>query len=433
MMTMRSIGFVAVLFSMGCSPDSGNVADEHWQPGVGKFAAGRSHNCVVFESGAVRCWGDNEYGQLGYGHTENIGDDEHPVSAGNVDIGGTAIAVVAGWGHSCALLDNGAVRCWGYASYTGYGIGPGFIGDDETPASMGDVDVGGTVTFIAAEYNRTCVILEGGAVRCWGSAGDGVCDLGGPLGYENLEDVGDDETPASMGDIELGGIAVSLAVGTTHTCALLDNGAVRCWGCADGVADEAPGRLGYGNSEDIGDDETPASAGDVDVGGTVVALAAGWSQTCALLDNGAVRCWGSGSGARALGYGNEESIGDDETPASAGDIDIGGKVIAIDANGSVCALLESGAVRCWGSRAYGRLGYGNEENIGDDETPADAGDIDTGGIVIQLAVGGTHNCAMLEGGALRCWGRGMSGALGYANEDDIGDNETPASVGFVQY
>jgi alpha-tubulin suppressor-like RCC1 family protein len=113
--------------------------------------------------------------------------------------------------------------------------------------------------------------------------------------------------------------------------------------------------------------------GDVDVGGSVEAITAGGSHTCALLVGGAVRCWGDGT---FVGYGNGETIGDDETPASAGDVDVGGRVVQISAGRThTCAVLDGGAVRCWGHGAYGELGYASTEWIGDDELPASAGDV----------------------------------------------------------
>jgi alpha-tubulin suppressor-like RCC1 family protein len=165
----------------------------------------------------------------------------------------------------------------------------------------------GTVTQIVAGFGHTCVLLEGGAVRCWG-----FNDYG-QLGYANTTWIGDNEAPASAGDVDIGGAVTQLAANYDHTCALLTSGAVRCWGY-NGI-----GQLGYANTENIGDDETPASAGDVDVGGTVKQIAVGWGTSCALLANGAVRCWGNGSYGQ-LGYGKKLVIGDDETPASAGDV-----------------------------------------------------------------------------------------------------------------
>ena len=184
-----------------------------------------------------------------------------------------------------------------------------------------------------------------------------------------------------VSDVDVQAEVTQITAGDDHTCALLNSGAVRCWGWA-GV-----GQLGYGNGDRIGDDETPASAGDVDVGGTVAKVNAGEAHTCAVLDTGAVRCWGSG-GFSNLGYGNTDNIGDNETPASAGDVDVGGTVAQI-ALGTfhTCALLNAGTVRCWGAGGLGRLGSGNNASILD---AALAGDVNVGGTVTQITAGKSH-------------------------------------------
>jgi alpha-tubulin suppressor-like RCC1 family protein len=258
-------------------------------------------------------------------------------------------------------------------------------------------------------------------VRCWGKNDHFQ------LGYASSAAIGDDESPASASVVDVGGLVMQVAAGWDHTCVLLDSGKVRCWG------ENRNGVLGYANRDTIGDNEAPASAGDVDVGGTVTQLVAGMLHTCALLDNATVRCWGRGDDGR-LGYGNTQTIGDDETPASAGDVDVGGPVKMLAAGDyATCALLTSGTVRCWGSGSNGELGHANTQDIGDDETPASAGDIDLGGIATRIDVGFLHACAVLDTGAVRCWGRAATGALGYGNVSDIGDDETPASAGDVRF
>jgi cysteine-rich repeat protein len=387
---------------------------------VVQLAAGGSHTCALLDTGAVRCWGYGFYGQLGYGNTSTIGDDEAPASAGNVNVGGSVVQLAAGDSHTCALLDTGAVRCWGRGHYGRLGYGnTSHIGDNEAPASAGNVNVGGSVVQLTAGGSHTCALLDTGAVRCWGRGHYGR------LGYGNTSHIGDNEAPASAGNVNVGGSVVQLAAGGSHTCALLDTGAVRCWG--DGTS----GQLGYGNTSTIGDNEVPASAGDINLGGTVVQLVAGVHHTCARLDTGAVRCWGRGHYGR-LGYGNTSTIGDNETPSSAGNINIGGIVVQLAAGEyHTCALLDTGAVRCWGYGGWGQLGYGNTSNIGDNEAPASAGNVNVGGTVVQLATGGTHTCALLDTGAVRCWGNGLDGRLGYGNTSDIGNDEAPASAGNV--
>jgi alpha-tubulin suppressor-like RCC1 family protein len=203
-------------------------------------------------AGGVRCWGFNEYGQLGYGHTNNIGDNETPASVGYVNLGGTAVQLGAGAEHTCARLEDGRVKCWGRNGDGQLGYGHDFdIGDNETPASAGYVDVGGPVLQLAAGARHTCALLSGGRVRCWGR------NVDGQLGYGFGSYIGDDETPASAGDVDVGGVVVQLSAGSYHTCAQLDTGRVRCWGR------NTSGELGYGHTNPIGTFEPAMVAGDV--------------------------------------------------------------------------------------------------------------------------------------------------------------------------
>jgi hypothetical protein len=80
-----------------------------------------------------------------------------------------------------------------------------------------------------------------------------------------MDPIGDNETPGSVGPVDLGAgrTAVGISAGGSHTCALLDNGTIRCWG------DGAYGKLGYGNTDTIGDNETPGGYGPVSLGGSI--------------------------------------------------------------------------------------------------------------------------------------------------------------------
>jgi alpha-tubulin suppressor-like RCC1 family protein len=208
-----------------------------------------------------------------------------------------------------------------------------------------------------------------------------------------------------------------VVVGSSHTCVLTAEGNVRCWGI--------PGVLGYGGAETIGDNEAPSSAGYVDVGGKVVELAAKMHGTCALLEQGNVRCWGAEGPWH--GYEREDAIGDDETPASAGDVALGGKAIhLVAAHLHTCALIEGGRVRCWGEGDNGGLGYPQKLIVSD---PATAGDVDVGAPALALSAGRHSTCAILAGGALRCWGYNLYGQLGYPHQDDVGWAEPPSAAG----
>src|SRR5690606_28994863 len=150
-------------------------------------------------------------------------------------------------------------------------------------------------------------------------------------------------------------------------------------------------------------------------------------HTCALLEGGDVLCWGQGGGT--LGYGNFETIGDDEVPADVGPIQLGEPATDITGN---CAILEGGRVKCWSAT--------------DGTLPYQAPEIEIGGPVLQLSQS-THFCALLPDHAIRCFGRNQNGCLGYGNTfsdclsdcDDeppeccVGYHGPPADAGNVPY
>ena len=396
------------------------------------ISAGDLHTCAV-TAGVVLCWGSGADGRLGYGNIVNIGDDEHPYSAGAVHLGSAATVrqVSCASKHTCVLLSSGSVMCWGNGERGRLGYGnTDKIGDDELPSVADTVDLGSntTVTQIAAGNFHTCALLSNGSVQCWGD-GDA-----GQLGYGSKDDVGDDESPSSKGVVDLGSGAIALQVsaGDLHVCALLSTGSVKCWGFAGN------GRLGYGNSNHIGDDELPSSVGVVDLGATATAtqVSAGNAHTCALLAGGEVMCWGFAANGR-LGYGNTHNIGDDEVPSSVGAIDLGATATATQVSAGsdhTCALLAGGEVMCWGNGANGRLGYGNTHNIGDDEVPSSVGAIDLGANadVVQVEAGLAHTCVVLSTDDVICWGVGNLGIRGSGDTTTIGDAQTPASAAPVQ-
>jgi alpha-tubulin suppressor-like RCC1 family protein len=391
-------------------------------PRTVSIAAGAGHTCALTNAGNVRCWGDNAFGQLGYGNVTRIGDNETPATAGDVNVGGVVVAIAAGEAHTCAILQNGAVRCWGYNQYGQLGYGNTTkIGDDEQPASAGDVNVGEPVTAISAGVTHTCAITISGNVRCWGD------NMYGQLGYANTTSIGDTETPSVAGDVNLGGTAIAIAAGSAHTCALLATKRVRCWG------DAMYGQLGYGNTARVGDNETPAAVGDVPLGGNATQIAVHEVHSCALIDTGAVRCWGDSMYGQ-LGYGNKTRIGDTEPASTPGDVPLGTTAKAITVGfAHTCVRTTADAVRCWGDGFYGQLGYGNTTVIGDTEPASTPGNAPIGGTITEISAGLDQTCARMSTGSVRCWGNGQYGKLGYANTNNVGDNEQPSSVGDVTY
>jgi hypothetical protein len=196
----------------------------------------------------VRCWGRNDSGQLGLGHTRPIGDDESPASVGAVSLGGPILQLAAHGTsqHTCARLESGAVRCWGRNAHGQLGLGHTFpIGDDETPASVASVTTGGIALQLATGAEHTCALLSPGVLKCWGR------NESGQLGRGNTPSL---STPPGT-PVDLGGsMAFQVSTGAWHTCALPSSGEPRCWGR------NTHGQLGLGNTYNLGDNEPPSGS-----------------------------------------------------------------------------------------------------------------------------------------------------------------------------
>ncbi len=435
----RALCVLVVMVAVGALP-AGAVGERASEPGsvaAGGLDTGENHTCALLAGGSVRCWGYGFEGELGYPATRTVGAIDAPSSAGPVDLGAgrTATAISAGRAHTCAILDDANLRCWGFAANgrLGYGTTDN-IGDDEPPGAAGPVNLGGagSAEAVSAGSFHTCAILKDGSVRCWGYGALGQ------LGYGNTRDAGGtpDSTPDKLGAVNLGGQrATAVSAGDLHTCAILADGGVRCWGYG------GLGQLGYGTTTNAGDTpaSTPEKLGAVNLGGQrATAISAGDSHTCAILADGSVRCWGFGFSGQ-LGYGNADNTGDTpaNTPDQVGPVNLGGqKATAITAGSAqTCAVLEDRTVRCWGSGADGRLGYANLRNVANtsSSTPDKLGPVDLGmrRTAVAISTGARHTCARLDDGGVRCWGYAGNGRLGYCNETSIGDDETPGAAGPV--
>jgi len=337
------------------------------------IACGESFSCARSVAGAVKCWGDNRVGQLGLGDIDNRGTSRVQLGSAlhAVDLGTDrpAIAIAAGKQHACALLEDGAIKCWGGNSSGQLGLGDS-IDRGSGPSQLGSdlpaVDLGTRCQAyeLGAGEERSCAICAQGVVKCWGS------NQYGELGVGDFESRGDQ--PDEMGH-QLPGVAlgigrrgIGLALGVFHTCAIVDDGSVRCWGANN------LGQLGLGDNAPRGEATTLGNAlPAVDLGGALaLALAAGDSHTCALLDRGGVKCWGNNNRGQ-LGQGDTINRGGTDAPA------LGNTLAPIDlaaTDGLVglaagwyhsCAQLSDGQIKCWGYNAYGQLGLGDIDNRGD--------------------------------------------------------------------
>ena len=268
---------------------------------VTAVSAGERHSCALHANGTVSCWGNGEYGQLGHGSREGSAT---PVVVSGLN---TAVAVSAGGFNTCALLQGGSVSCWGNSNTSI---------EQLVPAPVAGLS---GATALSAGRGHHCAVLTDASVRCWGNNNDGQ------LGNGSQTDAASPVVVSGIGN------AVAVVAGDRHSCALLADGSVRCWGYrgfSSGFGTVRSGLMGDG-----GTGVSPALVPVTVLGmSTAVALATGLSHTCALLQDASVWCWGAKGYARGqanpsdvalspvqVGLGgavNALALGDDHTCAS---------------------------------------------------------------------------------------------------------------------
>ena len=356
---------------------------------VTAIAAGSDHTCALVAGGSVECWGANGDGQLGDGTLRGPQSCEgSPCATAPVAVRGlsAAIAIAAGGGQSCAVLTGGTVDCWG-------------AGAGATPVAVKGVS---SAISVSVGTDHACALLGSGGVECWGADGDG--QLGGS---------------GSSGAVAVAGVrgAIAVATGAEHSCALISGGSVQCWG-ANGY-----GQLGTGTSsgpQSCGGEACSRVAVNVAGVSGAVAIAAGNDHTCVLLAGGTVDCWGYNFAAE-LGIGTSSgptvcSGGGWCSPRAVGVEGLSG-ASAIAAGGDHTCAIVAAALVCWGYNSYGQLGDGQSggpqtcywQLVRCAKAPVAT---DSLARVAAVAAGGDHTCALLAGGAVRCWGADWFGDLG---------------------
>ena len=384
-------------YNSEATDDDGSCDYDLDDDGVGLITAGEYHTCVILDDGSVSCWGLNEEGQLGDGTTT---DRLTPTQTASLGAGRTAVAITAGEYHTCAILDDGSVSCWGWNS-AGQ-LGDGTSTDRDTPTQTSSLGTDRTAIAIAAGYRHTCAILDDGSVSCWGNNNHGQ------LGIVKANTHRD--TPTKISSIGEGRTAVAISAGLAHTCVILDDGSVSCWGRNWEV------QLGDGTNDDR---DTPTQTSSLGTDRTAIAIAAGEVHTCAILDDGSVSCWGAGNGGR-LGDGTNS---DRNTTTQTSSLGAGRTAVAITAGEShTCAILDDGSVSCWGRNWDGRLGDGTTTNR---NTPNQTASLGVGRTAVAIAAGDIHTCAILDDGSVSCWGGNWDGQLG---DGTTTDRNTPTAI-----
>ncbi len=345
------------------------------------ITAGHAHTCVVLTDGSLQCWGSQVSGQLGIG-------DVGPRVLVPVTIPGILAPkfVSARANQTCVVLDSGEIRCWGEGAWAEFENGVQTI--TTTPIAIASIT---NATAVASGERQACAVLASGQVQCWGFTGSAL-GIGAGLG---------ESTPVVVSNVTTGRDAAS---GASHSCARLDDGTVWCWG------DNSSGQLGDGGTKSS---YVPVKVTGID---SATAVTVCGSLSCARLKDKTIRCWGSNSAGQ---------LGDGTTTDRATPVTVSGITTAeaVDASSThACALLTSGAVQCWGYNQSGELGSGASGSYS--ALPVLVPDITN---ATAVAVGGAFTCALLAGGTVKCWGWNSADQLG-VHSDTKGSSLVPLTI-----
>lgn len=276
---------------------------------VAMVSAGGHHSCAVLTNGKLMCWGDNSSGQIGMG-TYGGSVKKPTVVPGLEDV----VSVGTGSELTCALKKNGTVFCWGWGSEGAIGDGSWF--GRSSPTQVKDLT---TAKSLYVGYGHACAVLTDGKVMCWGTCDDAECGVATAMGRS---------VPVEASSVAG---ATRLALGRRFSCAILADGSAGCWG--RGYLDSFAKMSGLSSVTDI---------------------AAGPEHVCAVA-GGLVTCWGN-NGFGQLGDG---TLTDRTTPVLVGGIS--GVLHVIGGTRGSCAHNAT-TTWCWGDNTMGWLA---ESGVGD--------------------------------------------------------------------
>lgn len=410
--------------------------------GIAAVAAGASNTCARHDDGHLSCWGDIYEGLVGNGQSGGDPDDvgapfQIPELEGVAEVG-------IGKYQVCARLESGEVRCWGD---DGYGnLGGEERGDHASPSPVHGLT---DAQHLAVGYAHICVVRATGAISCWGKSGEGQLGIADVEDAYHANDripslaslsaeastihqfAGSGETQARP----------QLSGGDGYACGVRNDGHVLCWGGSNST-----GQLGNGTT--LG----AASGAIEVIGITdAVEVRTSSSFACARRATGQVACWGflsriNGSAgwvrtSRAMPL---EGVDDARGLAVNGSgpcvvrengsvgcltggsvqpiADLTGVAQLAGGGSTMCARLEAGGVRCWGAGSSGQIGNGADDRA--------AAPTEVAGITdaTQIAFGTYHGCALRGNGSVSCWGRNHYGQVGNGKNGDEEHENRPVAV-----
>ena len=374
------------------------------------IALGGNHSCAILDDDTLKCWGDNTYGQVGDGSTTMR---KIPTLI-NLPNGRKPKTIVMGKNHSCVILDNNALRCWGDNQHAQLGDGTKINRKTSTYINFGG---GRTVKTVALGEGHTCAVLDDNTTRCWGRNHYG--QLG--RGFRS------DAPTTNPTEINLGtSYAKQLALGDNHSCALLNDDTLKCWGHGSN------GQLGNGSRHN---QYSPVTI-TVGTNRHATHIESGTHHVCALRDDNSVTCWGRNDLSQ-LGA----TIAQDYDTAGDVVVNLGSGLTVEDISlgrSYSCAVMSDNTLKCWGYimgqtiSPYFYALYNNNAL-----RPPTA--ISLGGATPQkVAVGKQHVCVIQDDNFLKCWGENSKAQIGVnrsggtiptPSEVDLGDS-VPSSKYF---
>lgn len=382
---------------------------------VKQIATGGSHSCVLLSNNTIRCWGLNDDGQLG----RNTGVNYHDPRPGSVlkftlATGVTIQSIAMGKQHSCALLSDSTVQCWGDNFYYQLGrvVGNGTMAESTTfePGTIEGMllTAGVNMQSIEASLTHNCALFSDSSIQCWGNNYYG--QLGG----------GESSSSTSPGPVQGLPQTIQIAMLSVYdsgSCAMLSDGSIQCWG------NNIYGQLGR-NTEAETSSFTPAAVQglSLETDATAQAISSGEGHTCVLFSDNAIQCWGANNygqlgrntGAEAFSF----------TPEAVQKLSLatGVTVQSIAAGGThTCALLSDNTIQCWGRNT-------GTEDYNPIPTVVQKSALPNGVTVQAISAGGSHTCILLSDGTIQCWGDNSAGQLGTILPADATFTHVPVTV-----
>ena len=314
---------------------------------VKSLSSGGYDTCALINDGTVKCWG-------------HLTGSTTPIS---INISGVS-QISTGWDHTCAKINSSTVKCWGENSNGQLGDGntTSWGTKSNTPVTVLNLT---NVDLISSGYYYSFALLTDNTVKGWGRNASG--QLGDGTTTDNRT------TPVSNTSLT----NVDNLSSLQHSCALFDNDTVDCWG-----------RTSY--TSQLGNNSAT----------NVIDVQAGWHSSCALINGGTIKCWGNQGSHGQLGNG---SLTESTAPVSVSGISNATQITAGEMHN--CALLSDNTVKCWGENTYGQLGDGTKTNR---TTPVLVTDLSD---VKQVSAGRSHTCALLNAGTVKCWSVYVAGSI----------------------